>query len=307
MSKSQVVYEIHKQARKNFPRRKFVQKGINDTWQIDLVEMIPFSKENSGYKYLLTVIDTFSKYAYAEAVKSKSAYDVVNAMKVVFKTAKTNPSNIQSDQGKEFFNSSFTELMKSHKINHYHTYTHLKASICERFNRTLKNRMYRAFSLQGRYKWINIIPQLVKDYNNSYHRTIKMRPRDVCKENEEFILKSIYNIPKTFPKHKFIIGDKVRISKFKGIFMKGYEPSWTPEIFKVYKVKSTYPVTYELVDYKSNHIKGSFYEQELQKVKDENAFLVEKIIRRKKNQVLVKWLGFDETHNSWINKKSLLK
>lgn len=307
MSKIQVVTEIHKPARKNFPRRKFVQKGINDTWQIDLVEMIPFHKQNEGYRYLLTIIDTFSKYSYAVPVKNKSALDIVSAIRNVFKISKKTPKNIQSDQGKEFFNKQFLKLMDEMNINHYHTYTHLKASICERFNRTLKNLMWKMFSYQGNYRWIDKLKQLINTYNNTYHRTIKMKPIDVCRQNEQFILQSAYNQPKIFPKHKYSVGDYVRISKYKGVFAKGYEPNWTTEIFKITKIKSTYPVTYLLKDYRNEIIKGSFYEEEIQKVKDKNAYLVEKIIKTKRNKVYVKWLGFDDSHNSWINRKNLLK
>jgi len=159
-------------------------------------------------------------------------------MKSVFKKSKSTPKNIQSDQGKEFFNSTFRKLMDKFDINHYHTYTHLKASICERFNRTLKNRMWKMFSMQGKYKWIHNINYLVNQYNNSYHRTIKMKPIDVCTKNEEFILKSVYNIPKIFPKHKFLVGDFVRISKYKGAFMKGYKPNWSTENTKKEKYSS---------------------------------------------------------------------
>jgi len=134
-----------------------------------------------------------------------------------------------------------------------------------------------------------------------------MKPIDVCTKNEELILKSVYNIPKIFPKHTFLVGDLVRVSKYKGVFMKGYEPNWTTEVFKVLKVKSTHPVTYEIQDYMGTSINGSFYEEELQKVKDKNAFLVEKILKRKNNQVLVKWSGFDSSHDSWISVNDLLK
>lgn len=307
MSKQQVVNEIHKQMRINFVRRRFIQKGYNDTWQIDLVEMIPFAKMNNGYKYLLTSIDTFSKYAYAYPIKSKKSTEIISAMKKMFKDSKTYPKNIQSDQGTEFFNKDFKKLMKKHKINHYHTYTHLKASICERFNRTLKTLMWKMFSMKGKYKWIDEINSLVSQYNHTYHRTIKMKPFHVNKSNELYILDTVYNYPKLFPSPKFKKGDHVRISRYKGTFFKGYEPNWTPEIFVIDKVKITNPVTYLIKDYKKNLIQGSFYEYELQKVQSKNAFLVEKILKKRGNQLFVKWLGFDESHNTWINKNSLIK
>lgn len=307
MSKQQVVNEIHKSVRKNFVRRRFIQKGYNDTWQIDLVEMIPFSKLNNGYKYLLTGIDTFSKYAFAYPVKSKKSIDIVCAMKKMFDHFKTYPKNIQSDQGKEFFNKDFKSLMGKHNINHYHTYTHLKASICERFNRTLKTLMWKMFSMNGNYKWIDKINNLVSKYNSTYHRTIKMKPFEVNKSTEKYLLQTVYNFPKTFPISKFKKGNHVRISRYKGIFFKGYEPNWTTEIFVIDKVNITNPVTYLLKDYKKKKIEGCFYEYELQLVKSKSSFLVEKVLRTRGNKLYVKWLGFDESHNTWINKNQILK
>jgi Integrase core domain len=132
MSKQVLVDELHKQARKNFKRRHVIMKGINDTWQIDLVEMIPYAKYNKGYKYMLTVIDNFSKVAYAVPLKTKKGEEVSEAMEKVFKESKSHPKNIHSDLGKEFYNKNFKELMKKYKINLYATFSGMKAQICER-------------------------------------------------------------------------------------------------------------------------------------------------------------------------------
>lgn len=293
--------EIHRGARRKFTRRKFIQKGLNDTWQIDLVEMIPYAKFNKAYKYLLTVIDTFSKFAYAEPIKNKSADNVLIAMKNIFKRAGKKPKNLQSDQGTEFFNKKFQNLMRKNKINHYHTYSELKASIVERFNRTLKNMMWKQFSLQGTYKWLTILPSLIEKYNSTYHHTIKLPPKKVTKKNEKLLLKTVYNKLKVFRKPKYKIGDSVRVSKFKG-----YQPNWSTEIYTIAKIKRTDPITYNLLDYTQKQIKGSFYEPELTSVKFPNVYLVEKIIRKKRNQVLVRWLGFDKKHDSWINKRDII-
>lgn len=182
MSREQIVNELHRKARVNFPRRNVVIKGIDDLWQIDLVEMIPYAKENKNFKYLLTVIDTFSKFAWAKPIKKKDAHSTTKAMKEIFQKSGRHPKNLQSDAGKEFYNKDFKNLMQKYKINHYSTYTHLKASIVERFNRTLKDKMWKKFSLQGSYKWINILSKLINEYNNSYHRTIKTQPTKITKK-----------------------------------------------------------------------------------------------------------------------------
>lgn len=307
MGKEGLIKELHKPSRKNFHRRRVIQKGLNETWQIDLIEMIPYSQQNKGFKYILSVIDNFSKYAYAVAVKNKNASSIQNAMRnIIIKSKYGSPKNIHSDQGKEFFNKDFQKLMKEFDINHYHTYSKMKASIVERFNRTLKNKIWPKFSLQGSYNWISILDNILKEYNNTWHRTIKMKPKDVNFKNEKRLLNSVFSRIKLFRHGKFKKGDFIRISKEKGIFSKGYLPNWSTEIFKIENIKMTYPITYVLSDLNNNIISGNFYEQELQKTKYVDTYLVEKILKRKGDKVLVKWLGFDNTENSWIHKSELL-
>lgn len=304
MSKEQLVNELHKPIRRNFKRRRVILKGINDLWQADLVEMIPYSTNNRGFKYLLTVIDTFSKFAWALPVKTKSASDVTAAMSKIL--SKQTPKNLQTDHGKEFYNVNFQKLMKKFSINHYSTYSTLKASIVERFNRTLKGWMWKEFSLNGSYKWIDNIEKLVNKYNNTIHRTIKMRPRDVNIHNEKEILETIYNNIKIFPMPKYKIGENVRISKHKHIFEKMYTPNWTTEIFKIKKINNTNPITYILEDYQGKIILGSFYEYEIMKTRNPNIYLIEKILKKKGDRIFVKWLGFNNTHNQWIDKNKLV-
>ena len=302
---NEVVQELHKPARHNYPRRKVDIRSLDETWQADLVEMIPYSRENKGYKYLLTIIDIFSKYAWAVPVKQKTGKDVSAAMQSVLDKGRV-PKNLHTDKGKEFYNSVFEGLMKKYKIHLYSTHSNLKASICERFNRTLKEKMWMKFSQRGSYKWLDILPDLLLAYNGRKHRTTGMKPKDITSANEAKVLKnfnfkkkSIHNIP------KFKVGDQVRVSKAKHAFEKGYTPNWTTEIFTISRVKPTIPTTYLLKDYQDQPIAGGFYEQELQKTKYPDIFLVEKVLKKRGNQVFVKWLGFDNTHNSWIDKNML--
>lgn len=300
--KKTVVEELHKPIRRHYLRRKFEMRGLNDTFQADLVDMQKYSNENNSFKYLLTVIDVFSKYAWAVPVKSKSAEDITRAMKSVLSEGKI-PKNLQVDQGSEFYNSQFKPLMQKYKINLYSTYSNLKASIIERFNRTLKTWMWKEFSFRGNYKYIDILDKLMERYNSKVHRTIGMRPKDVTSKNEAALLKKL-NVKMTKSKKpKFKKGDKVRVSVAKHIFEKGYTPNYTTEIFEIERVAPTNPVTYHLKDYKNEPIAGGFYEQEIARVKYPDVYLVEKVLKRRKNQIYVKWLGFDNSHNSWIDKK----
>lgn len=311
MSKKQVVNELHHAARKNFQRRSFEMRSINDTFQIDLVETIPFAKQNKGYKYLLMVIDTFSKYAWIKKLKTKTGKEVTKAMEEILRENPHRcPKNIQSDLGKEFYNSNFQELMKRYRINHYSTYTKLKASIVERFNRTFLNKLWRQFSLQGSHNWLTHFEKIVNTYNRTKHRTIKMRPIDVNERNQNILLRSVYKLNGTINANetsKFQLNDYVRISKFKTIFEKGYTPSWTTEIFKITKILPTHPITYRLHDLNNVNIKGCFYTHELQKTQNKDIYLVEKIIRRKGKKIFVKWLGFDDKENSWIDSDAFVE
>lgn len=299
--KRQIVNEIHRYARKNFERRKTDMIGIADTYQIDLVEMIPYARSNHDFKYILTAIDIFSKFAWAVPIKTKKGKDVTRAMSSILDTSPV-PRNIHSDMGKEFYNAEFQQLMQRYGINHYSTFSTKKAAIVERFNRTLKNKMWRELHYNGSYKWIDLLDDIIDIYNHTKHRTIKMRPCDVNSDNEKDLLHSVYIYKNMLPlKHQFKVGDFVRISKYRSVFQKGYEPQWTTEIFSIAKVRATNPVTYLLRDYQGNEIEGGFYGPELQKVKYKDAYLVEKIVKKRGNRIFVKWLGFKDDHNSWID------
>lgn len=173
MSKEQVVQEIHRYARKNFQRRKYVMYGIGDTLQADLIEMQPYKKENRGHRYILIVIDIFSKMAYAEPLLDKTGEKTTQAMaRILQRINQRDPHhrirNLHTDEGKEFYNAAMKRLLDKYKINHYSTYSYMKASIAERLIRTIKHKLYMQFSLQGSYKWLKILPEIIERYNNTW-------------------------------------------------------------------------------------------------------------------------------------------
>lgn len=197
--------------------------------------------------------------------------------------------------------------MEKYDVNHYSTYSNLKASIVERVIRTLKSRLWKQFSLQGTYKWLDILDKIISDYNNTRHSVIGIAPAKVNKKNEKEIVARAYSHLKTVDPlaAKFKVGDFVRISKYREAFQKGYTPNWSNEIFKVTKVRQTNPRVYLLTDANDENIQGTFYSQELQKVQYPNVYLIERVLKKKNNKIYVKWLGFDNKHNSWINKSEL--
>ncbi|XP_060881579.1 uncharacterized protein LOC132953048 [Metopolophium dirhodum] len=280
MSKREIANELHKPARKNFTRRRVNVYGKNDLWQADLVEMIPYSKVNGGYKYILVVIDCFTKFSWAKPLKSKTGKEVTSAMATIL--VKRSPKLLQLYNGKEFYNTTFDALMSKYGIHKYSTFSILKASIAERMNRTLKGRMYKEFTARGSHEWVSILPKLLDEYNNSPHRTIGMTPIQADSDPASVVIKQrkINN-----EKIKFKVGDKVRISTQKGVFTKGYLPNWSTEIFEIIKINKTLPATYQLQDYMSNPIAGCFYSSEISKTDFPNEYLIEKIIRKKGDQI----------------------
>ena len=187
MEHERLVEELHKPARRNYPRTKYDIQGLDETWQADLIEMQAYSRENKGCKYLLKVIDVFAKFAWAIPIQNETEENVSIPMKSIL-TEGRKPQNLHTDQGKEFYNAKFQSLMQKYKINLYSTYSNLKASISERSNRTLKYAMWKKFSLRGNYKWLDILPELITSYNNRKHETIGMKPKDVTKTNTSQVL-----------------------------------------------------------------------------------------------------------------------
>lgn len=310
MSKIQVVNEIHKAARRNFIRRSVVLKGIDDLWQADLIDFVNLKSFNHGYKFILVVLDCFSKFAWAIPVKTKTKCEIANAFNNILFSTQRKPANLQTDLGTEFYNNEFKKITTLYKINHYSTYSIKKASIVERLIKTLKNKLYKSFSLSGSYKWVGKPLENVVDlYNDTIHRITKHKPNVVNHTNQNLVMKNIKKSQiKTdkSKKTKLNIGDLVRISKYKGSFEKGYTPNWSTELFLIKKVNHTNPFTYVVEDLHKQPILGTFYEPELQKTNSSNVYLIERVIRKKGSKLFVKWLGLSESENSWIEKRALL-
>lgn len=302
--KSQDTYTLHKPVRHKFIRRKVLAYGIGDLMQCDLVDVSKLSKYNNGVKYLLTAIDVFSKYGYALPLKKKNSDSMLKAFKKLFKESKF-VSHLQTDRGKEFWNKFLKSYFKRHKINHYSTHSEFKASVVERFNRTLKTKLYRIFTHRNSYRYVHLLKNVLKSYNASVHRSTGYAPINVTPELEPIIFKKMYGYERVV-KYKFEINDHVRISKLKQTFRKGYLPNWTDEVFIIYKRYPTHPPTYLLKDLKGSNVEGRFYEEELQNVikSNQNFWRIEKILKTKgkgvKKELFVRWKGFSPRFDSWI-------
>ena len=300
--------ELNKPSINKFPRQKVIVNNINEIHSTDLVDMSQYSKMNKGYKYIFTNIDVFSKIAYAFPLKSKKIQDIKPCFEKIFENNK--PKYIWSDKEPAFLSKEMQKFFKDNNVKIYHTNSHLKAVVIERFNRSLRELMMNEFVKNNNTIWYNILPKLIKIYNNRYHNTIKMAPIKVNKSNEKHIKENIYTYNKTIKNPKFKINDLVRISlKRRDPFDK---PSgnikWSEELFKIHSIKKSNVITYKIKDLNDEIIKGVFYERELQKTKNTSqVYIIEKIIRKNKDKYLVKWRGYSDDFNSYVDKDDIIK
>ena len=270
--------------------------------------MSQYSKMNRGYKYIFTNIDVFSKIAYAYPIKSKKIQYIKACFQKIFE--KNKPKYVWSDKESSFFSKEMQQFFKNNNVKIYHTNSHLKAVVVERFNRSLRELMIKEFVKNNNTIWYNILPKLIKIYNNRYHSNIKMKPIEVNKSNEKYIKQNIYTYDKTNKNPKFKINDLVRISlKRRPIFDKlSSNIKWSEELFKIHSINKSDVITYKIKDLNGEIIEGIFYEKELQKTKNTSeVYVIEKIIRKNKNKYLVKWRDYSDNFNSWIDKDDVIK
>ena len=296
----QLANELHKPIIRKFKKRKVHSSFKDNIWGGDLTDMQLLSKFNKGFRFLLCVTDIFSKYAWLVPLKDKKDISIVNAFQIILKESNRKPNKIWVDKGSEFYNISFKKWLQDNNTKMYSINNAGKSVIAERFIRTLKNKIHKYMTSTSKNVYIDKLDDIVRKYNNTYHTSIKMKPVDV-KDNTYIDFKKEVNDKDP----KFKIGDHVRISKYKNIFAKGYMPNWSEEIFIIKKIKNTVSWTYVLNDLNGEEIIGTFYENELQKT-DQKEFRIEKVLKKKGDKLYVKWKGYDNSFNSWIDKKDIV-
>lgn len=309
------AYTLHKPARRHFPRNKVYADNIDDSWQCDLSDFQSLKKENGGHTFILCIIDVFSKYGWAIPLKNKLATTIVEAFQALFKTTTRRPSRLFSDKGKEFINAPFQKFLKENDIKYIYTHNpDIKCSIVERWQRTIKAKLFRRFTATENYSYVNngLLDKVIHAYNHSYHRSIKMRPVDVTEDRVLEVYNNLYHgVALHSKKTKFKINDYVRISREKQRFEKGYTWNWSEEIFKVIQVIPHAMPVYRLEDLDQDPIEGTFYEMELQKVAKPEAFKIAYIVRSKgpkgSRKHFVHWRGYPEKSRSWILESDLVK
>ena len=300
----QYVKELLRKAPKTYERRRTYVNSVGDIYSIDLADVSMFSHQNKGIHFLCCIIDVYSRYAWVFPIKNKTGETLTKT----FEKLKNYPKNLWADRGTEFLNKDFKTFCEKHNINIYHTYGNSKASYIERFIRTLKNKIQSYQLEHASNKYIDGLKDIVDEYNNSIHSSIKMKPVDVFNDKKDVDANNVYYGTRTKPKFK--VGDYVRISRTKGIFEKGYTPNWSKEVFRIKRVdKDIDPIMYELEDQLNEPIDGKFYEAELQKTNLHDYSRIEKVLQKKTvngvKKVYVKYDGYDNRFNQWINADSV--
>ena len=253
--------ELHKPVIKNFNKRKVYSQFKDNIWGVDLA-MQSLSKKKKIIKYLLCAIDLFNKYAFVVPLKDKKGISIVNAFSKIIKQSNRKPNKIWVDEGSEFYNRIFKKWLSDNDIIMYSTFNEGKSVVAERFIRTLKNKLHKHMTATGKNVYYDVLDDVVNEYNNTKHNTIKTKPKDVKNDNNR-----VYIDEHNEKSARYNVGDRVRISKFKNIFAKGYTPNWSREISIVNKIYDIVPYTYNLKDLNGEQIIGSFYElQKLQKL-----------------------------------------
>ena len=293
--------ELHRPIRKHFTKRYVFVRNVDDIFGADLIDMQALSKQNKGYKYILMVEDIFSKYGWAVPLKTKTGIAVRDALKQIFKQHV--PKKLWTDAGWEFYNTEVKTLLKKHDITLYSTENEEKCSVVERWNRTIKTKLWKYFTANHTHKYIDVLDALIEKYNNTVNRAIGMTPTEARKpSNHGAVFRHLYfkKMAKLGEKKpKFQIGDKVRLGVKKDLFEKSYIINWSDKIYTIKRVFATRPVTYKVEDDKGVEHKGKFYEQDLQKTKVDE-FRIQKVLKKTKNSALVRWVDYDSSYDSWI-------
>ena len=327
--RSNDVYTTTRKTTPNFLRPVVVTIAIDETWEIDLADFSQFSSDNDGYKFILMCIDVFSRYLWARPLRTKLADDVVKQLKSILAEGRT-PLTIRSDAGHDVHNEVITrDIMTPFNIKQYVTHNELQANYVERVIKTIKSRLWRYFRHTMKTRWVDVLQDIIKSYNNTVHMSLGMKPVDVNKNNEKWV-----RLDQTLIKHKkdpnyykkmepklvkprpfkFKLGIHVRIPETRKVTKREYKEKWSAEVFIITDRFHRQGLNvYTLKDLKDRPVGGTFAEPELQRVdyNPEGVFLIDHVVSTKTiNGVLyaeVKWYRWPKTFNSYIPYRDLNK
>ena len=306
-------YTRHKETTKRYqnPTYKYFKRY---QWQADLIEISNVAEENKNYKFILSVIDIYTRYAWLRLLKTKKALEVCTQFEDILSTVNEKPLTLYTDKGGELKNRLLEKLCLDNKIKLFHSETSYHAPFIERFQRSIQRIISQYCTENATYQFYDKLQLLLHTYNSRPHRMLGgLSPKEVeadpnnahvASENEKYLSK----FKKKRPKYKK--GTLVRIKSEKVTFHKGYRPTFKTEIFKIVQVKDNLPVPlYTLGSLDDQEILiGNFYQFQLTPVKQTQHRIQQVLKRDKKNQrSFVRWEGYPERFNSWVEDSSISK
>ena len=268
------INEIYsKPPKKNYATNKTDVYYIDDIWSLDILDLKDYGpKNNRGYRYVLVTKDNFSKFGWTIPLKNKNAQTIKDSLENILINSKRKPNLIKSDRGREFYNNIFQDFLNKNDIKHYSRNSSYCAVFAERFNRTVRDLLKRPVFERGDGKWVDILPAITKQYNNTVHSSTKLTPKDASlKKNEGYVYKNLLDKRKKI-KPKYEIGDLVGTADLKKTFSKGDTTNWSYKLYKITEIlNETIP------SYKINNLPERYNESLLKKtdltIKENNSVM----------------------------------
>ena len=292
-----------------FRKRELFQADVVFFTDKDMV------RENSGFRYLFTCIDCFTKKAWVCPLKTNNCDTVLRCFQDILSKCGKKPERLNSDRGSELICKKFENFLSDQNIFHYLSYSERKCPIIERFNLTLQNILYKMMARERTLKWTSFIEKAMNIYHNRTHSTIRMTPLQAEEEDNEsevrkHLLLYFQKRGGERKKPKYHVNETVRIWKKRSTFHRGYDENFTREFFKIIKVKTNLPVPrYQLADSKGDTIIGSFFEDELVRYTPPEVFEIDVISERgrgRKKEYLVHYLGYPKSMDEWVGRDKLV-
>ena len=223
--------------KKKYPTNKTIIKSAGDTWSSDLLDMNDYGiKNNKGYRYILVVVDNFSKFGWTIPLRNKYAQSITDAFSQIIKTSRRKPNLLETDDGKEYVKKIFSEFLNDHNIKRYSRNTALGAVFSERLNRTLRNLLKKPVFLAGNADWLSELPSVIKKYNNTIHSSTKLTPLQANKKSNEKLVYSNLQDKGRKLNPKFKLGQLVRTADFKRVFSKGDSTNYSYKLYTITEV-----------------------------------------------------------------------
>ena len=250
-----------KPPKKNYATNKTDVYYIDGIWSLDILDLKDYGPENNRkYRYVLVVIDNFSKYGWTVPLKNKNAQTIKDSFENILISSKRKPNLIESDRGKEFYINIFQDFLNKNNIKLYSRNSSYGAVFAERFNRTIRDLLKKVVFEQGDAKWIDVLPNITKQYNNRVHTSTKLSPKDASlKKNEGYVYKNLLDNRKKI-KPKYQINDLVRTADLKKTFSKGDTTNWSYKLYKITKI-----INDTIPSYKIDNLKERYNESLLKK------------------------------------------